>query len=168
MLLSIKEQHKHGGTTWKRCKWCNKQWAWSVCTSSNRRAKERAGFHEEKEILSDDAKHAKSFDTFFLQSSLKRAPFNTTSMNSPRVKIPAARKNKEVRWCLNKSDIFQLTSPESLLSYWGKQLKPTQRHQHRRWGGGMCFCTLGRANLAPTMKGRGGGQNKPGIRDQAN
>lgn len=137
MLLSIKGQHKHGGTTWKRCKWCNKQWVWGVCTSSNRRAKERAEFHEEKEILSDDAKHAKVFDTFFLQSLLKGAPFNTTSMNSVRLRIPAARKNEEVRQCLNKSDIFHLTNPKSFLPYQGKQLKATQCHQHRSqgWGG---------------------------------
>lgn len=147
MLLSIKEQYNHGGKTWKRYKWCNKQWVWSVCTSSNSRAKERAGFHKEKEIPSDDAKHAKVSGTFFFQSLLKGNVWHDQH------KRPA-RENKEVRQCLNKSDIFQLTSPKSLLPYWGKQLKPPQCHQHRSqsWGG-MCFCTLGKANLASTTKG---------------
>lgn len=107
MLLSIKEQR--GGTILKRCKQCNKRWEGSECTSSNRRAKGRGGFHQKK-MWSDDAKHAKVFVSFFLQSLLRGASFNTTSVNSLSVRIPAARKNEEVRQCLMKPDIFQLTN----------------------------------------------------------
>lgn len=67
---------------------------YEVHTSSNRRVKERGGFHKEK--LSDDAKHAKVLDTLFLQLLLNGVPFNRASINSPRVRTPAARKNEEV------------------------------------------------------------------------
>lgn len=68
---------------------------YEVCTSSNRRANKRDGLCKEKEILSDDSKHANVFDTFFLQSLLNSAPFNLAITYSPRVRTLFARKNEE-------------------------------------------------------------------------
>lgn len=94
---------------------------------------------------------------FFLQFLLKSALFNTTSLSSPRVRILAARKNKEVRQCLNKSDIFQLTSLKSLLPWWVKQLKLTQ---HRSQGWGHVFPHTG--------KGKSSTYHKKGRTDRRN
>lgn len=111
----------------------------------------------------------KSLWYFFLQFLLKRALFKTTSISSPRVRILAVRKNKEVRQCLNKSDLFQLTSPKSLLPWWVKQLKLTQHHQHRSEGWGHVFLHTGKGKSSTYHeKGRTDRRNQQSETRQIN
>lgn len=94
---------------------------------------------------------------------LKGALFNTNSINCPRVRILAAKNNKEVRQCLNKSDIFQVTTPKSHTGE--SSLSPLSGTSTEVRGVGMCFCTLGKANLPTTIKEgwTGGARNqRPG------
>jgi len=118
-------------------------------------SKKELGFRRRRRYCVMMTNMPKCLKLFFLQSLLKGAPFNTASTNSPRVRILPARKNGEVRECLNKSDTFQLTSPNSLLPYWGKRLKPTRHHQRRSQGWGDVFVYTGKGKPSTCHERRG-------------